>query len=89
MNKSMYNKITTAATLYQTQVLRELYEILLIEKANMNEFFDNFLEKNKNLSKLSKTSPKWVTYNKKFAEYSEVDSNIKTAQFYLGRLNAL
>ena len=55
----------------------------------MNEFFDNFLEKNKNLSKLSKTSPKWVTYNKKFAEYSEVDSNIKTAQFYLGRLNAL
>lgn len=85
----MYNKITTAATLYQTQVLRELYEILLIEKANMNEFFDNFLEKNKNLSKLSKTSPKWVTYNKKFAEYSEVDSNIKTAQFYLGRLNAL
>ena len=89
MNNSMYNKITTAATLYQTGTLKELYEYLLVEKNNMDEFFEVFLMKNKNLSKLSKTSPQWVTYDKKFAEYSEVESNLKTAKFYMERLNVI
>jgi hypothetical protein len=88
MNKSTYNRITTAATLYQTQVLQELYSQLLVERDNMNEFFDLFLSKI-NLTKLPKTSPSWITYDKKFAEYSEVETNIKTAEFYLRGRNAV
>ena len=88
MNKSMYTRITTAATLYQTQVLQELYSQLLVERDNMNEFFEAFLKK-VNLTKLPKTSPSWVTYDKKFAEYSEVETNIKTAEFYLRGRNAV
>jgi hypothetical protein len=81
MNK-VYNRITTAATLKEYDILQGIYEVLLTERESMNEFFEVFLSKC-NLTKLSKTSPSWITYDKKFAEYSEVESNIKTAEFYL------
>lgn len=88
MNKSMHNKITSAAALYQTPLLQELYSQLLNERDIMNKFFDLFLGK-VNLTKLPKTSPSWITYDKKFAEYSEVETNIKTAEYYLRGRNAI
>jgi hypothetical protein len=81
MNK-VYNRITTAATLKEYDILQGIYEVLLTERESMNEFFEAFLSKC-NLTKLPKTSPSWITYDKKFAEYSEIESNIKTAEFYL------
>jgi hypothetical protein len=81
MNK-VYNRITTAATLKEYDILQGIYEVLLSERELMNEFFEAFLSKF-NLTKLPKTSPSWITYDKKFAEYSEIESNIKTAEFYL------
>jgi uncharacterized phage infection (PIP) family protein YhgE len=81
MNKSIYNKIITIVSLKQFDKLKELYDNLMIEKENMDEFFELFLETN-SLSKSK--SDEWVTYNKKFAEYTELTSNIKTAEYYVG-----
>jgi hypothetical protein len=86
MNKTTYNKITVAGSLNQYNILKEIYESLLVERSYMNLFFDIFLKKY-DLSKLSKSSPLWVTYDKKYAEYSEVESNIKTAEYYMRIVN--
>lgn len=88
MNKSIYNKITTAATLFQPNTLKEVYEYLLAEKENLDMFFDAFLENNKNLFSEKNTAQR-ITYDKKFAEYSEIENNLKTAKFYMERLNVI
>lgn len=88
MNKSMYNKILAVASLREFDLLRKLYNDLLIDRDDMDAFFDRFLETNK-LDRTPKTSPVWITYDKKYAEYSELVSNIKTAEYYLRNNNVI
>lgn len=66
----------------QYNVLSDIYSKLLHEKDNMDSFFEKFLEMN-NLQKKTKKDPVWVTYDKKFAEYSELEQNINLAEYYL------
>lgn len=71
-----------AAHTNNLEILISLYNRLLIERDTMNKFFDVFLDMY-SLSTSNRNSPLWIAYDKKFAEYAELTSNINTAKYYL------
>lgn len=78
MNKT-YANILAAASYKEFDKLKKIYYNLLFEKENMNRFFSEFLK----VADMQEGSPYWITYNKKWAEYGELDYNIKVAKFYM------
>jgi hypothetical protein len=88
MNKSIYNKIIAAAHSHNIERLIAMHAQLINERLNMDRFFDKFLD-NAEKNRIKPSSPEWVTYDKKFAEYEELTSNINTTEYYLEMNNAI
>lgn len=85
MNKT-YNAILAAATEHNIDFLKSIRESLAIEMDMMDQFFEQFLERNE-LDRKKKQSSNWTIYTKKTAEYCEVVDNLKIADYYLEKFN--
>lgn len=85
MNKT-YNRILAAATEHKLDLLKEIKDTLSIEMEMMDQFFEEFLERNQ-LDRRKKSAGSWTIYTKKTAEYCEMVDNIKIVDYYLEKFN--
>lgn len=85
MNKT-YTRILAAATERNFDILNQIKETLSTEMDLMDQFFEEFLERNA-LDRKKKSTDNWTIYTKKTAEYCEVVDNLKIVDYYLEKFN--
>ena len=86
MNNPCYNKILDAATHRKFDILKEIKQNLSSEIKSLDEFFNNFLNKN-NLDRKKKIVSNWKIYRDKTDEYCEVVDNLKLVNYYMEKFN--
>lgn len=67
--------------------MREVYDVLVVEKMKMDRFFSEFLEETESEMNESNTfdSPAWVTYKQKLKEYANIESFLNQSKYYLNK----
>lgn len=86
----MMNLNKTILDLYVKQdknQLARLKDTLEAEKKEYDVFFDEFLEVfSDKMSEHDKTSPVWEAYKKRYSQWQDITTNIKSVNYYMGML---
>lgn len=80
------SEIVQAAAFNNMKRVSEIYVELLQERTKMDKWFNKYLDGfSDKMTNAEKTDPMWKLYEAKTKQYSTINSNIRTAEFYLKR----
>jgi hypothetical protein len=86
-HKQLESELSTAHMYNQSKKIEEIYVQLINTKSKLDRWFNKYIDMfDDTMNSVANTHPVWKLYNAKFDEYSELNKNIRTAEYYMKRV---